>query len=216
MGPGTPTGALRSSSPDSAWAPSRTTGLSGPFPAGSAGRLALAALLTRRPAALLLDEPTNHLDDGAAAFLEEQLRGLPGTVLLASHDRAFLNAVCTDLIDLDPSAEGPTRYGGNYTAYQGLKRAQRGRWQQRFAQEEAELAELRRAAATTAQRVAPGRTRSDNEKMGYGHTTGRVQNQIARRVRSAARRLDDLERNHVNAATRATAVPRHLPCGRFR
>ncbi len=170
----------------------------GSLSGGQRSRLALAALLTRRPAALLLDEPTNHLDDGAAAFLEEQLRGLPGTVLLASHDRAFLDAVCTDLIDLDPSAEGPTRYGGNYTAYQGLKRAQRERWQQRFAQEEEELAELRRAAATTAQRVAPGRTRSDSEKMGYGHTTGRVQNQIARRVRSAARRLDDLERNHVS------------------
>ncbi|MET8418988.1 ATP-binding cassette domain-containing protein [Streptomyces sp. NPDC005098] len=170
----------------------------GALSGGQRSRLALAALLTRRPAALLLDEPTNHLDDGAATFLEEQLRGLPGTVLLASHDRAFLDAVCTDLIDLDPSAEGPTRYGGNYTAYQGRKRAQRERWQQRFAQEEDELAELRRAAATTAQRVAPGRARSDNEKMGYGHTTGRVQNQIARRVRSATRRLADLERDHVS------------------
>src|SRR5262249_57699733 len=82
----------------------------GSISGGQRGRLALAALLIRRPSALLLDEPTNHLDDDAAAFLEEQLRGLSGVVVLASHDRAFLNAVCTDLIDLDPSLGGPTRY----------------------------------------------------------------------------------------------------------
>lgn len=47
----------------------------GSLSGGQRGRLALAALLVRRPSALLLDEPTNHLDDGAAAFVEEQLRG---------------------------------------------------------------------------------------------------------------------------------------------
>jgi macrolide transport system ATP-binding/permease protein len=40
-----------------------------------------------RPSALLLDEPTNHLDDNAAAFIEERLRGLPGAIVVASHDR---------------------------------------------------------------------------------------------------------------------------------
>ena len=59
----------------------------GSLSGGQRGRLALAALLVRRPAALLLDEPTNHLDDSASAFLEEQLRGLPGVVVVASHDR---------------------------------------------------------------------------------------------------------------------------------
>ena len=164
---------------------------------GQRGRLALAALLVRRPAALLLDEPTNHLDDAAAAFLEEQLRSLPGVVVLASHDRAFLDAVCTDLIDLDPAVDGPTRYGGNYTAYLAQKRAERERWQRRFGEEQEELAELRRSVAVTAHQVAPGRAKRDNEKMGYGHTSGRVQNQISRRVRNASRRLDELERDQV-------------------
>jgi macrolide transport system ATP-binding/permease protein len=164
---------------------------------GQRGRLALGALLVRRPAALLLDEPTNHLDDAAAAFLEEQLRDLPGVVVMASHDRAFLDAVCTDLIDLDPSVDGPTRYGGNYTAYQAHKRAERERWARRFDEEQEELDELRRSVNVTAHQVAPGRAKRDNEKMGYGHTTGRVQNQISRRVRNAARRLDELERDQV-------------------
>ncbi|WP_062430005.1 ABC-F family ATP-binding cassette domain-containing protein [Herbidospora daliensis] len=169
----------------------------GALSGGQRGRLALAALLVRRPTALLLDEPTNHLDDAATAFLEEQLRGLPGVVVLASHDRAFLDAVCTDLIDLDPAVGGPVRYGGNYSAYQAEKRAELRRWQRRYAEEQEELAELRRAAAVTAHLVAPGRVKRDNEKMGYGHTAGRVQNQVSRRVRSATRRLEELEREQV-------------------
>ncbi|MER6066805.1 ABC-F family ATP-binding cassette domain-containing protein [Streptomyces sp. NPDC001792] len=169
----------------------------GSLSGGQRGRLALAALLVRRPTALLLDEPTNHLDDGAAAFLEEQIRGLPGTVVFASHDRAFLDAVCTDLIDLDPAVDGPVRYGGNYSAYLAEKRAERERWERRYAEEQEELAALRESAGVTAHRVAPDRGRTDNEKMGYGHRAGRVQSQISRRVRNATRRLEDLERTRV-------------------
>ncbi|MFI6661549.1 ABC-F family ATP-binding cassette domain-containing protein [Streptomyces sp. NPDC050523] len=177
-----------------AFEPDRTLGsLSG----GQRGRLALAALLVRRPSALLLDEPTNHLDDGAAAFVEEQLRALPGTVVVASHDRAFLDAVCTDVIDLDPAVDGPVRYGGNYSAYLAQKRAERERWERRYAEEQEELEALRQSAGVTAHRVAPDRGRTDNEKMGYGHRGGRVQQQISRRVRNATRRLEDLERGQV-------------------
>ncbi|MFF8381243.1 ABC-F family ATP-binding cassette domain-containing protein [Streptomyces sp. NPDC015661] len=174
----------------------------GSLSGGQRGRLALAALLVRRPSALLLDEPTNHLDDAAAAFLEEQVRGLPGTVLIASHDRAFLDAVCTDLIDLDPAVDGPVRYGGNYTAYLGEKRAERERWERRWAEEQQELEELRTSAGVTAHRVAPDRGPTDNEKMGYGHRAGRVQNQISRRVRNATRRLEELERTRVSEPPR--------------
>lgn len=174
--------------------PARTLGsLSG----GQRGRLALAALLVRRPAALLLDEPTNHLDDAAAEFVEQQVRSQPGAVVVASHDRAFLDAVCTDLLDLDPAADGPVRFGGGYSAYVDRKRAERARWERRFADEQAELTELRRAAGVTAHRVAPDRGPRDNEKMGYGHRAGRVQSQISRRVRNAARRVAELERTAV-------------------
>ncbi|GAA0636251.1 ABC-F family ATP-binding cassette domain-containing protein [Kutzneria viridogrisea] len=166
---------------------------------GQRGRLALAALLVRRPSAVLLDEPTNHLDDSAAAFLEEQLRGLPGTVVLASHDRAFLDAVCTDILDLDPAVDGPVRFGGDYSGYLARKRADRERWERRYAEEQEEIAVLREALGVTTHRVAPNRAPRDTEKMGYGHRAGRVQNSISRRVRNTARRLEELERRQVPA-----------------
>ncbi|MFD0788310.1 ABC transporter ATP-binding protein, partial [Micromonospora azadirachtae] len=162
-------------------------------------RLALAALLIRRPAVLLLDEPTNNLDDAAAAFCEEHLRAMPGVLVVATHDRAFLDAVCTDLIDLDPAVEGPVRFGGNYTAYLATKHAEAERWRRRYDEEQQQLTELRLAAAVTGHEVAHGRAPRDNEKMGYGHTAGRVQNQISRRVRDATRRLETLERHQVAA-----------------
>ncbi|MFJ2274364.1 ABC-F family ATP-binding cassette domain-containing protein [Streptomyces sp. NPDC087866] len=164
---------------------------------GQRGRLALAALLVRRPSALLLDEPTNHLDDEAAAFVEAQLRTMQGPVVLASHDRAFLDAVCTDLVDLDPAVDGPVRYGGGYSAYLAEKRAERARWERRYAEEQEEIEALRRSAAVTARQVAPDRGPRDSEKMGYGLRAGRVQSQIARRVRNAGRRLDEAERRQV-------------------
>ncbi|GHE25499.1 ABC transporter ATP-binding protein [Kitasatospora indigofera] len=175
----------------------------GSLSGGRRGRLALAALLIRRPSALLLDEPTNHLDDEAAAFVEEQLLRMPGVVVVAGHDRAFLDAVCTDLIDLDPAVDGPVRHGGNYRTYLAAKRAGRERWERRWAEEQEELAALRQATGATgatgatAHRVAPDRGRTDNEKMGYGHRAGRVQQQISRRVRNATRRLAELERDGV-------------------
>ncbi|MGD1222184.1 ABC-F family ATP-binding cassette domain-containing protein [Streptomyces krungchingensis] len=174
----------------------------GSLSGGQRSRLALAALLIRRPTALLLDEPTNHLDDDAATFLEGQVRSLPGTVVVASHDRAFLDAVSTDLIDLDPSLDGPVRYGGNYSAYLSERQAERQRWERRYAEEQEELEDLRESVGVTAHRVAPDRGRVDNEKMGYGHRGGRVQHSISRRVRNATRRLEELERTQVTEPPR--------------
>lgn len=171
----------------------------GSLSGGQRRRLDLAALVIRRPTALLLDEPTNHLDDEAAAFLEEQLRSLPGIVVLASHDRAFLDAVCTDLMDLDPAVDGPVRFGGTYTEYLRQKRADRERWERRYAEEQEEMAAVRDSLGLIAGRIAPNRTMRDSDKMGYGVRANRVQSQISRRVRNATRRLEDLERDAVPA-----------------
>lgn len=179
--------------------PDRTLGtLSG----GQRSRLGLAALLIRRPRTLLLDEPTNHLDDAAMEFLERHLAALPGAVVLSSHDRVFLDAVCTDIVDLDPALGGPLRYGGGYTDYLGHKRAERARWEQRYREEQEELGRLRESVDVTARDVSHNRAPRDNAKMLYDFKTGRVQKQISRRVRNARLRLGELEREQVRKPRR--------------
>jgi macrolide transport system ATP-binding/permease protein len=159
---------------------------------GERSRLALAALLMRQPRALLLDEPTNHLDDAAVDFLQRHLIALPGVVVVASHDRMLLDAVCTDICDLGASDGGITRYGGAYSAYLDAKRAEGARWERAYAEYQDEVRALRHAVAVTARRVAPGRAMRDNNKMAYDRLGGRVQASVAGRVRNAAHRLDVL------------------------
>ncbi|WP_445996231.1 ABC-F family ATP-binding cassette domain-containing protein [Okibacterium fritillariae] len=166
---------------------------------GQRSRLALAAVLTSRPTALLLDEPTNHLDDAAAAFLTRVLHGWSGPVLFASHDRAFLDEAATTLVDLDlrDSADGVTQFGGGFSEYLSEKRLARERWERRYAEEQDELDRLRGEAQETARAVSHNAPISDNNKMAFGMRGDRVVQQISRRIRNAAGRLERLEAEQV-------------------
>ena len=169
----------------------------GTLSGGERCRLGLAALLIRQPRALLLDEPTNHLDDEAIAFVEAHLTRLPGAVVIASHDRTLLDTVCTDILDLDPSRHGPTRYGGGYSDYLRAKAVERRRWQEQYLAEQRRLAELRTAVRTVAAQVSHHRAPRDRDKLAYDRHGGRVQAQISRRIRDTRRRLTELERHQV-------------------
>jgi ATP-binding cassette subfamily F protein 3 len=68
---------------------------------GERGRLELAKVLVRQPDLLLLDEPTNHLDLGAIERLETFLSEYPGAFMMVSHDRAFIRAVCREIVELE-------------------------------------------------------------------------------------------------------------------
>lgn len=79
-------------------------------------RVAIAAALFIEPDLLMLDEPTNHLDLEAVLWLEKYLKSYPNTILLVSHDRAFLNEVCTDIVLFEKLKLFYHR--GNYDSYE--------------------------------------------------------------------------------------------------
>jgi len=83
-------------------------------------RVALAGALFIEPDLLMLDEPTNHLDLEAVLWLEGYLQSYPHTVLLVSHDRAFLNEVCTDVILFQNLKL--VYYRGNYDAFESTRK----------------------------------------------------------------------------------------------
>ncbi len=88
---------------------------------GEASRLALAKLLLSRANFLILDEPTNHLDLDSREVLEDALNQFPGTILIVSHDRWFLNAVTN--ITLEMNSEGIERFQGSYDYWLAKKEA---------------------------------------------------------------------------------------------
>jgi ATP-binding cassette subfamily F protein 3 len=91
-------------------------GLSG----GERSRLALAKMMLFPRNVLALDEPTNHLDIPARETLEEALDGFPGTLLVVSHDRYFLDRVCRKLLVVE--GEGLESHLGNWSDYRSRQR----------------------------------------------------------------------------------------------
>ena len=86
---------------------------------GTRKRVALAQALVARPDVLLLDEPTNHLDIDAIEWLQDLLCEWSGALILVSHDRAFIDAVATRIVELD---RGVLRsYPGNFAAFEATK-----------------------------------------------------------------------------------------------
>lgn len=89
------------------------------FSGGQKVRINLAAAFVRHPDFLFLDEPTNHLDMGMLEWLEEYLRSYRGGILMVSHDRYFLDATTTGIIDLENHQTHT--YRGNYTQFTKVK-----------------------------------------------------------------------------------------------
>src|SRR6185369_7812294 len=120
-------------------------------------RLNLAQALMRPSELLLLDEPTNHLDLDAIIWLEEWLKRYPGTLIVVSHDRDFLDAVVTAVVHIDQRRL--RRYTGNYSAFEAQRAQNLVLAQSQFEKQQRERAHLQsfidrfRAKATKARQA---------------------------------------------------------------
>jgi len=93
------------------------------FSGGWQMRMSLGKILLQEPDLLLLDEPTNHLDLETIEWLETYLKGLSTPMVIVSHDRAFLDRLCTQIVETERGIS--TTYLGNYSAYLQQKEEQR-------------------------------------------------------------------------------------------
>jgi ATP-binding cassette subfamily F protein 3 len=110
------------------------------FSGGWQMRIALAKLLVRNPDVLMLDEPTNHLDLESVKWLEGFLRGYAGTVVVVSHDRAFMNNMVDRVAEI---SEGKLNlYKGNYDSYLRQREERIALLRERAAKQEAEIAHM--------------------------------------------------------------------------
>lgn len=112
------------------------TALSG----GQKTRLCLVRLLLQQPQLLMLDEPTNHLDFETLQWLETELRAYPGTVMVVSHDRYFLDRVVNRILEIENHTG--TLYRGNYTDYIEKKKKDREIAEKHYKNQQKEIARI--------------------------------------------------------------------------
>src|ERR1700710_1127410 len=105
-------------------------------------RVALARVLLGRPDVLLMDEPTNHLDIESIIWLEQFLRSFPGTLLMTSHDREFMNRLVTRIAEIDQGEI--IVYSGNYDLYERERAIRETNQQAAFARQQSMLAKEQR------------------------------------------------------------------------
>lgn len=112
------------------------------FSGGWKMRIGLGKVLLKEPNILLLDEPTNHLDLESVEWLENFLRNQNIPMIIVSHDREFLDQVCTKIVD----AEGGlcTEYDGNYSKFLSLKKTRMDSWQAAYDAQEKKIKEERK------------------------------------------------------------------------
>ncbi|MFF5278447.1 ribosomal protection-like ABC-F family protein [Streptomyces sp. NPDC000133] len=171
----------------------------GTLSGGEQSRLALACVLASAPELLLLDEPTNHLDLPATNWLEDHLRAHRGTLVVVTHDRAFLERTTTVILEVDRDLRSVARYGDGWDGYRSAKSAARRRWAQDHQAWLDELTRTQELVDATGRRLA-GTGKDPHE--GWGKHRRSHEAKLSGQVRAARTRLDELRRSPVPAPPR--------------
>ena len=194
----------------------------GEMSGGQRRRFALATLLLRPVDAMVLDEPTNHLDDEAVDFLVGELEAFKGPVLVASHNRYFLDTVCDGIVDLDLGlgAEGGfgeetrqgARFSGAFSDYLAAREDRRRRWESDYAAQEHERARLEKAAEQDEEDIFHSHENKTETRKAAKFYSDKAAKTVGNRRRSARLRLEALEREAIPAPPARLAfrgVPEH-------
>lgn len=110
------------------------------FSGGEKTRLSISRLLLEEPNLLILDEPTNHLDFKTIMWLEDYLRNYRGAILVVSHDRYFLDRICTSICEIRQGKL--TRFKGNYSSYMQQRNERDVRQEKEYELQQKEIAKL--------------------------------------------------------------------------
>lgn len=110
------------------------------FSGGEKTRLSISRLLLEEPNLLILDEPTNHLDFKTIMWLEDYLRTYRGAVLIVSHDRYFLDRLCTSICEIERGVL--RRYKGNYSAYVRQREENNARQEKEYELQQKQIAKM--------------------------------------------------------------------------
>lgn len=132
------------------------------FSGGEKTRLALCKLLLESPNLLILDEPTNHLDFETIQWLEEYLKSSRNALLIVSHDRYFLDKLCTSICEIERGRL--TRFKGNYSDYTVLKAAAVERQAKEYALQQKEIAKLEDYVARNMARASTSKSAKSRQK----------------------------------------------------
>ena len=152
---------------------------------GRQTRDALAAVLRAANDVLLLDEPTNDLDFAGLAWLERSLAAHPGSLVVVSHDRAFLDRTVTRIVELDEWTRGTTEYAGGWSEYEAERTRRRERHYRRW---ESSVAERRRIEEQQ-------RRMAEWERRGYGQGRKKKKSKDVKRTYGAKlRRVETVEK----------------------
>lgn len=130
---------------------------------GEKTRLALAKLLLEEPNLLILDEPTNHLDFETLLWLEDYLKGYKGAIIIVSHDRYFLNKVCTRICEIEQGRL--TSYRGDYSSYLVQKKMNAERQLKEYEAQQKEIAKLEDYVAKNLVRASTSKMAKSRQHM---------------------------------------------------
>lgn len=130
---------------------------------GEKTRLALAKLLLEEPNLLILDEPTNHLDFETLMWLEDYLKGYKGAIIIVSHDRYFINKVCTRICEIEQGRL--TSYRGDYSSYLVQKKMNSERQLKEYEAQQKEIAKLEDYVAKNLVRASTSKMAKSRQHM---------------------------------------------------